>query len=62
MARVWEKLHRWALRRAEPVIVLGEDMKARISAKGVPPDRIDIVRDGVESAAPLVDATISTAK
>jgi colanic acid biosynthesis glycosyl transferase WcaI len=57
MARVWEKLHRWALRRAERVIVLGEDMKARISAKGVPPDRIDIVRDGVESAAPLVDAT-----
>jgi colanic acid biosynthesis glycosyl transferase WcaI len=50
MARVWEKLHRWALRRATRVIVLGEDMKARISAKGVAQDRIDIVRDGVEEA------------
>ncbi len=50
MARVWEKLHRWALRRATRVIVLGEDMKARISAKGVAPERIDIVRDGVEAS------------
>ncbi len=51
MARVWENLHRWALRRATRVIVLGEDMKARIAAKGVAPDRIDIVRDGVEASA-----------
>lgn len=51
MARIWEKLHRWALRRATRVIVLGEDMKARIAAKGVAPDRIDIVRDGVEVAS-----------
>jgi colanic acid biosynthesis glycosyl transferase WcaI len=58
MARVWEKLHRWALRRATRVIVLGEDMKARTAAKGVAPDRIDIVRDGVEeSAATIADAT-----
>ena len=58
MARVWEKLHRWALRRATRVIVLGEDMKARIAAKGVDPERIDIVRDGVEeSPAPVTDAT-----
>jgi colanic acid biosynthesis glycosyl transferase WcaI len=58
MARVWEKLHRWALRRATRVIVLGEDMKARIAAKGVAPDRIDIVRDGVEeSVATIADAT-----
>jgi colanic acid biosynthesis glycosyl transferase WcaI len=52
MARVWEKLHRWALRRAAHIIVLGEDMKARIAAKGISPDRIDIVRDGVEDSAP----------
>jgi putative colanic acid biosynthesis glycosyltransferase WcaI len=58
MARVWEKLHRWALRRATRVIVLGEDMKGRIAAKGVDPDRIDIVRDGVEeSATPIAAAT-----
>lgn len=54
MSRVWEKLHRWALRRATRVIVLGEDMKSRIASKGVVPDRIDIVRDGVEaSSSPL---------
>ena len=58
MARLWEKLHRWALRRATRVIVLGEDMKARIAAKGVAPERIDIVRDGVEESAALpADAT-----
>src|SRR5258708_11087482 len=48
LARIWEKLHRWALRRAERVIVLGEDMRARIIAKGVEPARVLIVRDGTE--------------
>jgi colanic acid biosynthesis glycosyl transferase WcaI len=51
MARVWEELHRWALRRATRVVVLGEDMKSRIAAKGVAPDRIDVVRDGVETSS-----------
>jgi colanic acid biosynthesis glycosyl transferase WcaI len=50
LARVWEKLHRWALRRATRVIVLGEDMKERIIAKGVDAKRVAIVRDGAESA------------
>lgn len=48
LARVWEKLHRWALRRAACVIVLGEDMRNRITAKGVRAERIEIVRDGAE--------------
>jgi glycosyltransferase involved in cell wall biosynthesis len=48
LARIWEKLHRWALRRATRVIVLGEDMRARIVAKGVDPARVLIVRDGAE--------------
>jgi len=47
-ARVWERLHRWALRRATRVVVLGDDMRARIVAKGVEPSRIVIVRDGTE--------------
>jgi colanic acid biosynthesis glycosyl transferase WcaI len=47
-ARVWEKLHRWALRRAAKVIVLGEDMRNRIVAKGVRADQVEIVRDGTE--------------
>lgn len=47
-ARIWEKLHRWALRRATRVIVLGEDMRARIIAKKVEASRVLIVRDGTE--------------
>jgi glycosyltransferase involved in cell wall biosynthesis len=52
LARVWERCHRWALRRATRVIVLGEDMRARIVAKGVDPARTEIVRDGVDILAP----------
>jgi putative colanic acid biosynthesis glycosyltransferase WcaI len=52
LARIWEKMHRWALRRAACVIVLGEDMRARIIAKGVNPSRIEIVRDGAEILTP----------
>src|SRR5579863_1856735 len=43
----WELLHRWALRRAARVIVLGEDMRDRIVAKGVDPARVVISRDGI---------------
>jgi colanic acid biosynthesis glycosyl transferase WcaI len=43
----WEKLHRWALRRAARVIVLGEDTRERIIAKGIDPERVLVVRDGV---------------
>jgi glycosyltransferase involved in cell wall biosynthesis len=52
LARLWEKLHRWALRRATRVIVLGEDMRARIISKGVEPARVLIVRDGAEILPP----------
>ena len=48
LARAWERMHRWALRRAKCVIVLGEDMRARIIAKGVDPSRVVVIRDGVE--------------
>ncbi|HMD08447.1 MAG TPA: glycosyltransferase family 4 protein [Candidatus Acidoferrum sp.] len=51
-ARIWEKLHRWALRRATRVIVLGEDMRARIVAKGVNPAGVEIVRDGTDIPPP----------
>jgi colanic acid biosynthesis glycosyl transferase WcaI len=66
LARVWEKLHRWALRRATRVIVLGEDMRARIIAKGINSARIEIVRDGADIPPPdapppsLDDAIIRT--
>src|SRR5262249_48199548 len=44
----WEKMHRWALRHAKRVIVLGDDMRDRIVAKGVDPARVVISRDGIE--------------
>jgi len=52
LAGFWEKLHRWALRRASRVIVLGEDMRARIVAKGVEFSRVVIVRDGADVLRP----------
>lgn len=48
LTRVWETAHRWALRRAERAIVLGEDMRARIIAKGVHPSRVVVIRDGAQ--------------
>jgi putative colanic acid biosynthesis glycosyltransferase WcaI len=52
LVRVWEKLHRWALRRAERIIVLGEDMRTRIVEKGVEPSRVVVIRDGAEVLPP----------
>lgn len=51
----WEQLHRNALRRATRIIVLGEDMRDRILAKGVSGDRVVVIRDGATPwrAAPL---------
>jgi colanic acid biosynthesis glycosyl transferase WcaI len=52
LSRIWERLHRWALQRATRVVVLGEDMRARIVGKGVEGSRVVVVRDGVEIPAP----------
>ncbi len=62
-ARVWERLHRWALRRATRVIVLGEDMRARIIAKGVDAAGLEIVRDGADilphdAPQPMLDSEV----
>jgi colanic acid biosynthesis glycosyl transferase WcaI len=46
----WESLHRRALKQAARVIVLGDDMRERILAKGVAPERVVVVRDGTTSA------------
>jgi colanic acid biosynthesis glycosyl transferase WcaI len=45
--RIWERMHRWALRRAARIIVLGDDMGARIIRKGVDSARVVVVRDGI---------------
>jgi colanic acid biosynthesis glycosyl transferase WcaI len=50
--RIWETLHRWALRRASRIIVLGEDTRERIIAKGIDPARVVVVRDGARAAQP----------
>jgi colanic acid biosynthesis glycosyl transferase WcaI len=52
LTRMWERLHRWALRRAASVIVLGNDMRARIIAKGVEPARVAVIRDGAAVLPP----------
>jgi len=51
--RIWERMHRWALRRATRIIVLGDDMGDRIIRKGVDPARVVVVRDGVTAPSEL---------
>lgn len=63
LARIWERLHRWALRRSTTVVVLGDDMRKRILAKGVDPARVAVIRDGAEipvagTAGPILDADV----
>jgi colanic acid biosynthesis glycosyl transferase WcaI len=48
LSRIWERLHRWALRHATQILVLGDDMRARLVAKGIDPAKISIVRSGAE--------------
>lgn len=47
----WERMHRGALKQADRVIVLGDDMRDRIIAKGVRPERVAVVRDGTSFPA-----------
>ena len=49
----WEKMHRRALKQAARVIVLGDDMRDRILAKGVAPERVVVVRDGTSFPASM---------
>jgi glycosyltransferase involved in cell wall biosynthesis len=62
LARVWEALHEWALRQAVRVVVLGEDMRARIEGKGMKAERIAVVHYGAEiyavGAEPAVDPEV----
>jgi glycosyltransferase involved in cell wall biosynthesis len=50
--KAWEKLHRAALRRAARVIVLGDDMRDRVLAKGADARRVVVVRDGISLPVP----------
>jgi colanic acid biosynthesis glycosyl transferase WcaI len=53
--RRWEKMHRRALKRAARVIVLGDDMRERIVAKGVTPQRVTVVRSGASLPSAMPD-------
>jgi colanic acid biosynthesis glycosyl transferase WcaI len=44
--RRWEKMHRRALKQAALVIVIGDDMRARILAKGIAAEKVAVVRNG----------------
>jgi glycosyltransferase involved in cell wall biosynthesis len=49
----WEGLHRRALKEAARVIVLGDDMRDRILAKGIQPANVVVVRDGTSVGGEL---------
>jgi len=53
----WERMHRSALKQAARVIVLGDDMRDRILAKGVSPENVVVVRDGSSPAGPTPEAS-----
>ena len=42
--RLWDLLHRFVLRNADKVVVIGENMKTRVASKGTPVDRVKIIR------------------
>ncbi len=58
---LWARLHGWALRRATRVIVLGDDMRRRVIAKGVAPERVVVVRDGavLPTSVPPLDTPLT---
>jgi colanic acid biosynthesis glycosyl transferase WcaI len=56
LAALWEKMHRWALRRAQGIIVLGDDMRERIVSKGIAGERFTVVRDGASPPVRIASA------
>jgi putative colanic acid biosynthesis glycosyltransferase WcaI len=48
---LWERMHRRALRQAARVIVIGDDMRARILSKGVASDRVAVIHNGMSIPA-----------
>ncbi len=59
LAKLWDRVHRWALRRSRRVIVLGDDMARRIQIKGVEPERVSVVRTGsVALPVPMTDGSV----
>lgn len=45
---IWHWIHVWSMRKAHMVIVLGEDMRDRVVAKGINPERVVVIRHGAD--------------
>ena len=45
LTQVWRALNRFAYRRADSVLTIGNHMEARLGAAGVPPERIAVVHN-----------------
>jgi glycosyltransferase involved in cell wall biosynthesis len=54
---LWERMHRRTLKEAARVIVLGDDMRERILAKGAAPDRVVVIRHGTSFPAAMPEQT-----
>jgi colanic acid biosynthesis glycosyl transferase WcaI len=48
LTKIWSRLHLLAMRRANLIMTPGFDMRARITAKGISPKKIMVVRHGAE--------------
>ena len=46
--KCWDFIHTWAMKRAEIVMVLGEDMRAKVIEKGIASDRVVVLRHGAD--------------
>lgn len=57
-AHLWERVHRWGLRRADRIVVIGRDMKERIISKGIPPEKIEVVSNGAREAVGAPDPAV----
>ncbi len=53
--RRWERMHRRALKQAARVIVLGDDMRDRIVAKDIAPERVTVIRSGASFPPAMLD-------
>ena len=58
-ASLWDAAHRRALARCSRVVCLGDEMRRRLIAKGVRPDRISVVANGAAPPKPGHDRAIT---
>lgn len=48
LLRLLERLERWMYRRAQRIVAVGEGYKRKLVERGVPPDKVTIVTNGVD--------------